>query len=597
MINPSITEGVIRTRTKLRQDLLISILDEFDEHIMGLDPHSRAGKYRKMAQSAFSFYRGSAYLFYFDATRQYFPYHTSGERPTWIQGDLHFENFGAFRSEDGEIVYDVNDFDEGYVGSYLYDLLRMSVSIALVGRQLGLDTDGQLGSIGEYIQAYHRQIRRFAQGKDDPEKFLMNQRQAKGPVRKLLRKLERRRQGHFLEKVTAQMQTGRVFLENTELAIPELAEQEQLEQAWSFYLDTILAPKENKDHYRIKDIAVKHGSGTASIGLDRFYVLIEGDAGAEELDDTVLEAKEVRVPVPAYFLPYSESFWSFFAHQGKRVAATQQAMHHKADPYLGFLTLEGRYFYVRERSPYKKRLKLQDISDREDMERVLESMGRLTAKMHARADADVNKGILAYHSEKEIAAAMGPDADAFAKYIAEWAYSYANQVEKDYAMFTEWVQERFGVGLPEVPVEDTAVHDALAQEELVQEELVDEEAASGPLVTEDAVPEADGERELIRDEAAAAVETAAQDHPVQDGAAGIPPVEDVRGAERPDESELVRNESVEESQIEEPPAKPKPARKPRARKASPQNPPEATAPVDLPADDTLRKNSGESHNL
>ncbi|WP_342437799.1 DUF2252 family protein [Paenibacillus sp. FSL L8-0436] len=444
MINESITEGVIRTRTKLRKDLLISIFDEFDGTIMGLTPAKRAEKYLKMSLSPFSFYRGSSYLFYFDATRQYFPYHTSAERPTWIQGDLHFENFGAFRSEDGSIVYDVNDFDEGYVGSYLYDILRMAGSIALVGRQLGYGEAEQLNVIESFVQAYSRGIRRFSQGKDNPGNFVMNENGAKGPVKKLLRKLEKRRQGHFLEKVTSQMQSGRVFLENSELAVPEVAEQTLLEKAWSFYMQTIVARSWNDDHYRMKDIAVKHGSGTASIGLDRYYILIEGGSSQEDTDDTILEVKEVRVPVPAYFMPYSESFWSTFGHQGKRVAATQQAMHHKADPYLGFLTMDGRDFYVRERSPYKKSLKLKDIATVDDMLQVVEVMGSLTAKMHARADADVDQGILSYHSEKEIAKAMGPDPDAFARYISQWAYGYATQVEKDFVMFTEWVKERFG---------------------------------------------------------------------------------------------------------------------------------------------------------
>ncbi|GGF92741.1 hypothetical protein GCM10010912_42210 [Paenibacillus albidus] len=445
MISPSITDGVIRTRNKLRKDLLISMFDEFDGNLMGLSPEKRAEKYLKMSQSPFLFYRGNAYLFYFDATRQYFPYHTPEDRPTWIQGDLHFENFGAFRSEDGQIVYDVNDFDEGYVGSYLYDLLRMAGSIALVARQFGHGKDLQLSLIEHFVHSYAKQIRRFCQGKDDPADFVIHEGTAKGPVKKLLRKLEKRRQAHFLEKVTAQMQDGRVFLENSELTVPASSEQDLLEKAWGFYTETVVTGSRNEEHYRIKDIAVKHGSGTASIGLDRYYILIEGGLEQAEDDDTVLEVKEVRVPVPAYFMPYSESFWDYFGHQGKRVTATQQAMHHKADPYLGFLTMEGRHFYVRERSPYKKRLKPKDIATAEDMLRVLEVMGSLTAKMHARADADVDNGLLPYHSEKEIAKAMGPDPDAFARHLSHWAYAYAGQVEKDYSMFCEWVQESFGV--------------------------------------------------------------------------------------------------------------------------------------------------------
>ncbi|MGG2108889.1 DUF2252 family protein [Lysinibacillus pakistanensis] len=48
------------------------------------------------------------------------------------------DNFGAFQNETGDIVFDVNDFDEGYVGSYLYDIIRMSVSIALYLEEQGL---------------------------------------------------------------------------------------------------------------------------------------------------------------------------------------------------------------------------------------------------------------------------------------------------------------------------------------------------------------------------------------------------------------------------------------------------------------------------
>ncbi|NGM83247.1 DUF2252 domain-containing protein [Paenibacillus sp. 7124] len=439
MIDHNITEGVIRTRTKLRKQALISIFNEFDGEIMKLDDGKRAEKYAKMRLSPFSFFRGSAYLFYFDATRQYFPYHSSPERPTWIQGDLHFENFGAFRNEDGNLVYDVNDFDEGYVGSYLYDLLRMSVSIILVCRELGYTREDQLEGVETYVKAYYRQIQAFCEGKDDPGKFMIDEDSAKGPVKKLLRKLEKRKAAHFLEKVTASMQNDRIFLETSELQVPGRAEQERLEQAWPFYLETLNSRRSEPEQYDIKDIAVKEGSGTASIGLARYYILIEGGE-KKDADSTVLEAKEVRVPIPAYFMPYSESFWHYFGHQGKRVTATQQAMHHKADPFLGFFTMDERHFYVRERSPYKKRLKLDNFDSIPDMERTLIIMAKLTAKMHARADADVNQGVLPYHSENEIARAMGPDPDLPASHISHWASAYADQVEADFGLFTEWTE-------------------------------------------------------------------------------------------------------------------------------------------------------------
>lgn len=441
-MNPQITERVKQTQRKLRKQTLTAIFDEFDGKLMALDRKKRTEKYKKMAGGPFSFFRGSAYLFYFDVTREWFPYHSQPDRPTWIQGDLHFENFGAFRSGTGELVYDVNDFDEGYLGSYLYDLLRMSVSIALVCRIKELPVETQADIITAYLRSYSAQMHRFAKGKDDPATFNMNEERADGPIRKLLKKLRKRKEQHFLEKVTAMMQQkDRQFAASEEIVPATEEERAALLEAWPQYLQGREGAAGER-HFHIKDIAVKHGSGTASIGLDRFYILIEGGSGEEGLDDIVLEAKEVRVPVPAYFLPYDESFWQTFGHQGKRVTMTQQAMHHEADPYLGYMSLEERDFYVRERSPYKKRLKLESLESERELVKVVQGMGSITAKMHARADADVEHGVLDYHSEAEIVRAMGDDEGAFCASIGQWALSYAEQVELDYELFVEWAGSR-----------------------------------------------------------------------------------------------------------------------------------------------------------
>ncbi|WP_438445845.1 DUF2252 domain-containing protein [Gorillibacterium sp. sgz5001074] len=437
----SMIERVKHTQVRLRQQSLAAVFDEFDAGIMKLDPDSRRLKYAKMASHPFSFYRGSAYLFYLDVTREWFPYHTPADRPTWIQGDLHFENFGAFRSERGEIVYDVNDFDEGYLGSYLYDLLRMAVSIDLVCKIKGLDPEDRQQAIETYLDSYYHQIRRFSKGKEDPRSLVFDESRTHGPVRRLIRKLQKRSGHKFLETITDAEGNKRSFVWSEELQPAGQEDKGLLLGAWHDYVASLEEEdRQAPEYYRVKDIALKHGSGTASIGLDRYYILIEGGRAAEGIDDPVLEAKEVRVPVPAYFMPYNESFWEHFLHQGKRVVSTQRAMHHEADPFLGYLTVGDRHFYVRERSPYKKKLKLENVEDREELSDVLEVMGRITAKMHARADADVEKGILPYHSEKEIEKAMGDSCGDFCRTLSDWALSYSHQVEEDYRLFKDWVQ-------------------------------------------------------------------------------------------------------------------------------------------------------------
>lgn len=165
-------ERVEQTKRDLRMETLKKILVEFDQKIMGHTEENRQSKYEKMKQSPFVFFRGSAYLFYYDVTNHWFPYHTLESRPTWIQGDLHFENFGAFHNEEGKLVFDINDFDEGYLGSYLYDLLRMSVSVVLVCRQLGYEVNKQIDVVEAYLQTYHKQMSRFQTRKDLPNTFL-----------------------------------------------------------------------------------------------------------------------------------------------------------------------------------------------------------------------------------------------------------------------------------------------------------------------------------------------------------------------------------------------------------------------------------------
>jgi len=438
-IGDELTGKVRHTQLKLRGQTIAQVLEEFDGGIMGLDHDKRMAKYRKMRGSPYLFFRGSAYLFYFDVGREWFPFHSDPERPTWIQGDLHFENFGAFRSEKGRIVFDVNDFDEGCTGSYLYDVLRMSVSLFLAMSEKELSAGEQMDAVSAYLSAYANQIRKYAERKEDPRSLVFGEQSTKGPIRKLLKKTEKLAASHLVEGITELEEGRRVFRWSEEIQKPTEEERELVMNGWADYVGQVSSRSGlPESFYQVKDIAVKHGSGTASIGLDRFYVLMEGNAGHQGLDDIIIEIKEVRAPVPAYFMPYNESFWETFAHQGKRVITTQQAMHHEADPFLGCLTLGGRHFYARERSPYKKKLKASKLAEPKDWQKSAECMGRITAKMHARADADVEDGILSYHSEDEIARAIGKDTAAFCDYVAHRALSYAYQVREDYALFAEW---------------------------------------------------------------------------------------------------------------------------------------------------------------
>ena len=86
-----------------------------------------------MAADPFAFYRGSAPLFYSDVDRLDDPWVDDATSRVWIQGDLHAENYGTYMDSAGVLVFDVNDFDEAYLGHYTWDLQRMAASLALLG--------------------------------------------------------------------------------------------------------------------------------------------------------------------------------------------------------------------------------------------------------------------------------------------------------------------------------------------------------------------------------------------------------------------------------------------------------------------------------
>ena len=148
-----------------RGEEIVSVLaDAFGELI---EADSRA--FRKMAASPFAFYRGSAPLFYADVARLEDGWADERTGRVWIQGDLHAENFGTYMDSAGILVFDVNDFDEAYLGHFTWDLRRMAASLALLGFAKALSDAAIERMISVYALAYVEQVRAFCTGERDRE--------------------------------------------------------------------------------------------------------------------------------------------------------------------------------------------------------------------------------------------------------------------------------------------------------------------------------------------------------------------------------------------------------------------------------------------
>jgi len=95
-----------------RQQFIIESFTRNYADLMTADPGAWRGKFRKMAETAFAFYRGSASLFYADVSHDVDPFLNEKTSRVWIQGDMHAENFGTYMNGKGVLIFDVNDFDE-----------------------------------------------------------------------------------------------------------------------------------------------------------------------------------------------------------------------------------------------------------------------------------------------------------------------------------------------------------------------------------------------------------------------------------------------------------------------------------------------------
>ena len=150
-----------------RTELILSSLTEAFEPLMKADADAFRTKFRKMAADPFAFYRGSACLFYADMRELEDRWADERTSRVWIHGDLHAENFGTYMNSEGVLTFDVNDFDEAYVGHFSWDLRRFVASIALMGWQKALPEDAVRELAGDYLRAYIEQVAVYVEEERD----------------------------------------------------------------------------------------------------------------------------------------------------------------------------------------------------------------------------------------------------------------------------------------------------------------------------------------------------------------------------------------------------------------------------------------------
>ncbi|SDN96612.1 Uncharacterized conserved protein, DUF2252 family [Klenkia soli] len=377
-------------------------------------------KFDEMARSTYSFFRGSCLLFYRDMVGE------DGWMPTVLTlGDVHPGNFGVMPNADDVPVFGVNDFDEAFYAPFTWDLKR-----GVVGFLLGAEEDGGLSAskqdrvVRAFLDGYVDATHRYA-GELDVTAGQMGLADAPPIVRAVLQRSADRSRSRWLAKKYLD-EAGRGFRASTKLE-PLTSRVPEFQAAVHRYVEVNeLVPPARAGQMRVKDVCARHGQGVASLGLQRYYVLVEGPAG-DATDDLVLEFKQARRSALRGLVPPSEFE---LVGEAERVSHAQRVQLVGGDAFFGAVDLDGTSFMVRERSPYKDEVELTELSAAGWRE-YAHTCGAVLAQAHALSD---EAGLVDHDVEPDVVAAMGPR-ELFVDDLVQFAHETADRVRRDHAHF------------------------------------------------------------------------------------------------------------------------------------------------------------------
>jgi uncharacterized protein (DUF2252 family) len=374
----------------------------------------------RMIASPYGFLRGTAELM----ANDFSGLPATGIRPV-VCGDAHLGNFGFYASPERNLVIDLNDFDEAHPGPWEWDLRRLATSIWVAGRQNGAsDAQCQL-SVVSCVAAYRKAVRVLA---SEPLlarsyqlldvnllKHKVSAKSLRLEVTRAVARARSRTSDRALPRFTTGRRGDRRIVDEPPL-ITHLTKSvtTRIAAGLDDYLAT-LAPhwRQVLAGYTLVDVAHKV-VGISSVGLRSYVALLEGSSP----DDVIfLQLKQARRSVLARHV---HGDTPRHVHQGQRVVEYQQALQTVSDPLLGWTTIDGLTYYVRQFRDMKGTIALDAINSvaLTDYARIV---GQLLAKAHARTSG-----------ASMIAGYIGGSA-RLDQAVSRFARAYADQNEADHA--------------------------------------------------------------------------------------------------------------------------------------------------------------------
>ena len=373
-------------------------------------------KNARMSQTAFAFFRGAAPLMAADLAVM---------PRTGIQvqicGDAHVQNLGAFGGgPEGHLIFDINDFDETIHAPWEWDVKRMATSLVLAGREARNSERQCKDAVLEFGRTYRESVWKFSELPVlELARYLVMRELKVTPVRAVLRKAERATPLDSLQKLTERTKGTYAIKESKDPIFGatvqnplDAAETRKVLAAVPGYTETLQPERRHFFQQYKPACAAFRVVGTGSVGTRDYVVLMFGGA----LDDPMF--LQLKQELPSCYSPYLPKK-GVPAHHGQRVVEGVRRMLVQFDPFLGWATIDGLPYLVRQLRDHKAGIEPPDLEGKGVLQ-YAQVCGELLAKGHSRSgDPCMLAGYLG-------------TSDRFDKALGQFAVDYADQTDRDH---------------------------------------------------------------------------------------------------------------------------------------------------------------------
>ena len=381
-------------------------IESFNE---GRRPDLLKMKYEAMRRSPYRFFRGTCHLFYED-----FKYQVNWPDDTraWICGDLHLENFGTFKAENGLIYFDMNDFDEAILAPVTWEIARTVTSIHLLAKKLNFNKKEITALVNCFIEKYTDTLTRG--------KAIMFERQAaQGMVEDLINRAMERKHEKLIKQRTYKKKGERKLNTDNGKALPLKKEEKQFIEGFVSYWSNL----KFNDRYIFKDAALRI-AGTGSLGLRR-YIILSWDTLIKEF--VVLDMKEAKASSLAPHVPYQQPYWN---NEAMRIVGCQEKIQYLTPALLTAVAFQQTYFVIAALQPSEDTINFEssEINPKRFIN-VLETMAIIAASGQLRSsgrEGSSNTGELMN---------FGLHHKQWLQPLLHFSEMYADQVQEDYEAF------------------------------------------------------------------------------------------------------------------------------------------------------------------